>query len=296
MLMLESFLKYIEFEKRYSQHTVNSYQSDLEKFYEFLELEHQTNQIQDINHALIRSWIIFLSESGQSARTINRKIAALKSYFKFLVKRDIIQENPATRLKPLKVEKKLPSFVRESEMDELLDRSQFSDDFAGTRDQLVIELLYSTGMRLSELINLKYDDINFFENNIKVLGKRNKERVIPISPFIVKLIKDYSMKGEEYMGVANKGNYLILTDKGEQAYPVFIYRLIKKYLQKISHSEKKSPHVLRHTFATHLLNKGADLNAVKELLGHTNLAATQVYTHNSLDKLKKVFDQAHPKA
>lgn len=294
--MLESFLKYIEYEKRYSQHTITSYKSDLEKFLLFVSQEYQTNQIQDINHAVIRSWIIFLSESGMGARSINRKIAALKSYFKFLLKREVIEENPTQRLKPLKVEKKLPSFVREAEMDLMLDHFNFSDGFEGARDQLVIELLYNTGIRLSELINLKRTDVNHFENHIKVLGKRNKERIIPISAFIVKLIKDYEMKAALQMRKANEHRYLILTDKGEQAYPVFIYRLIKKYLEQFSHSDKKSPHVLRHTFATHLLNKGADLNAVKELLGHTSLAATQVYTHNSLDKLKKVFDQAHPKA
>jgi integrase/recombinase XerC len=294
--MLESFLKYIEYEKRYSQHTVISYRSDLEKFLQFVHKEYQTKEIQEVNHALIRSWIIFLSESGMGARSINRKIAALKSYFKFLLKREVIEENPTNRLKPLKVEKKLPSFVRESEMEHLLEHLQFAEDFEGKRDCLVIELLYSTGMRLSELINLKKTDVNFFENYIKVLGKRNKERIIPISAFIVKLIKDYETRVQLQMGEANENKYLILTDKGEQAYPVFIYRLIKKYLEQFSHSDKKSPHVLRHTFATHLLNKGADLNAVKELLGHTSLAATQVYTHNSLDKLKKVFDQAHPKA
>ncbi|MEQ9300289.1 MAG: tyrosine-type recombinase/integrase [Cyclobacteriaceae bacterium] len=294
--MLESFLKYIEYEKRYSQHTIISYRSDLDKFLQFVNKEYQTNQIQEVNHAVIRSWIIFLSESGMGARSINRKIASLKSYFKFLLKREIIEENPTQRLKPLKVEKKLPSFVRESEMDQMLNHFQFSEDFGGNRDRLVIELLYGTGIRLSELINLRKTDVNLFENHIKVLGKRNKERIIPISAFIVKLIKEYAQKVALQMEEANETKYLILTDKGDQTYPVFIYRLIKKYLEQFSHSDKKSPHVLRHTFATHLLNKGADLNAVKELLGHTSLAATQVYTHNSLDKLKKVFDQAHPKA
>ncbi len=294
--MLESFLKYIEYEKRYSPHTISSYKGDLERFLQFVNKEYQTNQIQEINHAVIRSWIIFLSESGIGSRSINRKIAALKSYFKFLLKREVIEENPTQRLKPLKVEKKLPSFVRESEMDQMLDHFQFSEDFEGFRDRLVIELLYGTGIRLSELINLRKADVNLFENHIKVLGKRNKERIIPISAFIVKLIKEYAKQVALQMGEANENEYLILTDKGDQTYPVFIYRLIRKYLEQFSHSDKKSPHVLRHTFATHLLNKGADLNAVKELLGHTSLAATQVYTHNSLDKLKKVFDQAHPKA
>ncbi|MEQ8713548.1 MAG: tyrosine-type recombinase/integrase [Cyclobacteriaceae bacterium] len=294
--MLESFLKYIEYEKRYSPHTISSYKGDLERFLQFVNKEYQTNQIQEINHAVIRSWIIYLSESGIGARSINRKIAALKSYFKFLLKREVIEENPTQRLKPLKVEKKLPSFVRESEMDQMLDHFQFSEDFGGYRDRLVIELLYGTGIRLSELINLRKADVNLFENHIKVLGKRNKERIIPISAFIVKLIKEYAKQVALQMGEANENEYLILTDKGDQTYPVFIYRLIRKYLEQFSHSDKKSPHVLRHTFATHLLNKGADLNAVKELLGHTSLAATQVYTHNSLDKLKKVFDQAHPKA
>lgn len=294
--MLESFLKYITYEKRYSAHTLTSYRSDLEQFHHFVELQYQITHIQDVNHPMIRSWIIFLSESGIGARSINRKIAALKSYFKFLLKREAIEENPTQKLKPLKVEKKLPSFVRESEMDLILDHFQFSEGFEGARDQLVIELLYNTGIRLSELIHLKKTDVNHFEHHIKVLGKRNKERIIPISPFIVKLIKEYETKAALDMSDATNHKYLILTDKGEQTYPVFIYRLIKKYLTQFSHSDKKSPHVLRHTFATHLLNKGADLNAVKELLGHTSLAATQVYTHNSLDKLKKVFDQAHPKA
>ncbi len=293
--MIESFLRYIEFEKRYSALTLTSYKNDLTQFSDFLEKEITDIKIQDASHSMIRSWIIFLSEGGLKPRSINRKIATLKSFYKFLLRREVIDKNPTTNLKPLKADKKLPSFIKEKEMDVLLDQFEFEDGFTGARDRLVIELLYGTGIRLSELINLSDTSINTYEKNIKVLGKRNKERIIPIGDFIVKLIKEYKeLRNHQFEG--NMSGYLVVTDKGEKCYPLFIYRLIKKYLSQVSFSDKKSPHVLRHSFATHLLNKGADLNAVKDLLGHTSLAATQVYTHNSLDKLKKVFDQAHPKA
>lgn len=293
--MIESFLRYAGFEKRFSAHTLTSYENDLGQFSEFLKENHPNTSIQDADHHMVRSWIIFLSESGLKPRSINRKIASLKSYYKFLLKREEITINPTVKVRPLKTEKKLPTFIKEAEMDKLLDGLYFEEGFRGTRDKLAIELFYGTGMRLSELINLKITDINHFDQNIKVLGKRNKERVIPISRNIVNLINDYitTVRGE--FGDKNI-EYLMLTDSGEKAYAGFIYRLIKKYLGQVSFADKKSPHVLRHTFATHLLNNGADLNAVKDLLGHTSLAATQVYTHNSLDKLKKVFDQAHPKA
>lgn len=293
--MIDSFLRYVSFEKRYSAHTVTSYETDITQFQEFLNLNFDQIKIQDADHLMIRSWIIFLSEQELKPRSINRKIASLKSFYKFLLKREHISQNPTLKLRPLKSEKKLPSFVKEAEMEQLLDHFKFEEGFVGLRDKLVIELLYSTGIRLSELINLKPSDINFYDKSIKVLGKRNKERVIPISGFIVKLIEEYIVSASDHFGAKNE-SFLMLTDRGAKTYPVFIYRLIKKHLSQITYAEKKSPHVLRHTFATHLLNKGADLNAVKDLLGHTSLAATQVYTHNSLDKLKKVFDQAHPKA
>jgi integrase/recombinase XerC len=293
--MIDSFLRYIEFEKRYSNHTLISYKNDLKQFQEYLDSNHQNILIQDADHYLIRSWIIFLSEGEIKPRSINRKIASLKSFYKFLLRREIITINPTTKLRLLKTEKNLPQFIKESEMDNLLDHLHFEENFSGKRDKLMIELLYNTGIRLSELVNLKISNVNFYDQTIKVLGKRNKERVIPISSFIVNLIKDYIKDLTSNQSGKNE-IFLIQTDKMEKVYPVFVYRTIKHYLGKVSYSEKKSPHVLRHTFATHLLNKGADLNAVKDLLGHTSLAATQVYTHNSLDKLKKVFDQAHPKA
>lgn len=293
--MVDSFLRFIEFEKRYSNHTLISYKNDLLQFQDYLDNNHQNILIQDADHYLIRSWIIFLSEGDLKPRSINRKIASLKSFYKFLLRREVINNNPTTKLRLLKTEKNLPHFIKESEMDNLLDHLHFEENFSGKRDKLMIELLYNTGIRLSELVNLKISNVNLFDQNIKVLGKRNKERIIPISSFIVNLIKDYINDLNNNPKGKNE-EFLIQTDKMEKVYPVFVYRTINHYLGKVSLSEKKSPHVLRHSFATHLLNKGADLNAVKDLLGHTSLAATQVYTHNSLDKLKKVFDQAHPKA
>ncbi|MEQ8472922.1 MAG: tyrosine-type recombinase/integrase [Marinoscillum sp.] len=291
--MIDSFLKYLRYEKRYSEHTLTAYRRDLEQFQVFLS---ETFEIQDsieAKHPHLRSWVVELMDSGITPNSINRKIATLKSYYKFLLGRELISANPTGRLKPLKGEKRLPSFVRENEMVTLLDQVEFPDDFLGARDRLILELLYATGIRLAELIGLKDSDVNAYQGSIKVLGKRNKERLIPTSDFIVKLIRNYQAKRDTEFGMCA---YLLVTDKGEKLYPMMVYRTVKKYLEQVTTISKKSPHVLRHTFATHLLNKGADLNAVKDLLGHTSLAATQVYTHNSMEKLKSVFDQAHPKA
>jgi integrase/recombinase XerC len=290
--MIESFLRFAQYEKRYSEHTLKSYENDLNQLENFIE-DHI--EIQDLSHHDIRSWIIHLSESGTSARSINRKLATLKSFYKFLLSREIIGKNPTERLKPLKTESKLPQFIKESEITQLLDHLEFENSFEGKRDQLIIELLYGSGIRLSELIGLKISQINFYDHSIKVLGKRNKERVIPINENLVKYIKNY-ITVRDTMTTDKSLDFLILTTEGAPAYPMLVYRVVKKYLSLITTQRKKSPHVLRHTFATHLLNKGADLNSVKDLLGHTSLAATQVYTHNSLEKLKSVFEQAHPKA
>lgn len=291
--MIESFLKYLAYEKRFSPHTLQAYKRDLEQFKDFLLLTFEISSFEETKHPHLRSWVVSLMEEGVSARTVNRKIATLKSFYKFLLVREHIDQNPSGRLKPLKVEKKLPSFIRETEMVTLLDHIQFSNDFPGQRDKLILELFYATGIRLAELIGLKDRDINFYQNFIKVLGKRNKERVIPISDSIVKLIKAYQQSRDFQFRASGT---LLLTDNGEKLYPMMVYRTVKKYLDQVTTISKRSPHVLRHSFATHLLNKGADLNAVKDLLGHTSLAATQVYTHNSMEKLKSVFDQAHPKA
>lgn len=291
--MIESFLKYLSYEKRFSPHTIGAYESDLKQLQIFLQLTFEISSFSEVNHAHLRNWIVIMIDGGMSARSVNRKIATLKSFFKFLLAREQVGLNPAARLKPLKVEKKLPSFVRESEIAVLLDETPFTEDFAGLRDKLMLELLYATGIRLSELIGLEDRGVNIFQRSIKVLGKRNKERVIPISDSIVKLIKRYQMERNRAVG---KTHFLLSTDSGEKLYPMLVYRTVKEHLNKVTTISKRSPHILRHTFATHLLNKGADLNAVKDLLGHTSLAATQVYTHNSMEKLKSVFDQAHPKA
>lgn len=292
--MIDSFLKYLQFEKRFSPHTLVSYKNDLSQANSFISDNFQC-ALKDANYQALRSWIIHLVEQGLESKTVNRKIACLKSYFKFLVSRELVEKNPADKLKPLKTPRQLPSFVRESEMIQLLDQTLFPEGFVGSRDKLILNFLYCTGVRLSELINLRETDINFYQNHVKVLGKRNKERIIPIPSALSSELKKYIITKQGFLS-EKITNFLIVTEEGAQSYPMMIYRVVKAYLNMVTTSEKKSPHVLRHTFATHLLNKGADLNAVKDLLGHAGLAATQVYTHNTLDKLKAVYKQAHPKA
>lgn len=290
--MIESFLKYLQYEKRFSRHTLISYKTDLNQFTGFVKDNFQI-EIKDVTHSHIRSWVVSMVEVKLSARSINRKIATLRSFYKFLLKREEISKDPTSKIKVLKTSKKLPQFVKESELDTLLDHFEFKENISGWRDKAMLEILYGTGVRLSELINLKELDIDLDNRTIKVLGKRNKERVIPFSNSLKGVIISYQkFKNEKF----ENQDYLLVTNKGEQLYPEFVYRTIKKYLKSYTSVDKTSPHVLRHSFATHLLNKGADLNAVKDLLGHSSLAATQVYTHNSMEKLKKVFDQAHPKA
>ncbi len=293
--MIKSFLKYIEFEKRYSSHTVTSYKNDLDQFNVFLSSLNVELSLEIVTHAHIRSWIISLVEDKIAPSSINRKMASLRSYYKFLVRSGIISNNPSLRLRALKTPKRLPQFAQETEMQRLFESVDFGDDFSGVRDQLIIELLYATGMRRAELISLKFESVNIKKKQLKVVGKRNKERIIPFNIELAKLLQKYfQLRGSEFMSKAN--NFLLLTNKGQPLYEAFVYRKVKKYLGSVTSLEKNSPHILRHTFATHLLNNGAELNAVKELLGHASLAATQVYTHNSLDKLKKVFEKAHPKA
>ncbi len=293
--MINSFLKYIEFEKRYSTHTVVSYKNDLDQFNVFLSFLDAHTPIESVSYQHIRSWIISLVEDKIAPASINRKMASIRSYYKFLIKSGIITKNPSVQLKALRTPKRLPQFAQEKEMQNLFELVDFGDDIKGVRDQLILELLYATGMRRAELIGLKTTSINSRKRYIKVLGKRNKERIIPLTIEVTNLVQKYlRLRNEEYMTEAN--NFLLLTDKGQPLYETFVYRKVKKYLGATTSLEKNSPHILRHTFATHLLNNGADLNAVKELLGHSSLAATQIYTHNSLDKLKKVFEKAHPKA
>ncbi len=296
--MLASFIKYLQYERRYSSHTVDSYQNDLTQFSAFLTQTKPEGEIElkDAEHNEIRSWIISLMEDGLDPRSVNRKMAALRTYFKFLLKRDVITKDPTARLSALKTSKKLPSFVKETELIGLLNQFESDDAFTGKRNKLVLELLYGTGIRLTELIHLKKSDINLKEGLIKVLGKRNKERIIPLPAELISVIDDYTISREKALGEYTGDDFLVVTDKGRKTYPMYIYRIVNRFLALFTTTDKKSPHVLRHTFATHLLNKGADLNAIKDLLGHSSLAATQVYTHNTIEKLKAVFDQAHPKA
>ncbi|MFL5729355.1 MAG: tyrosine-type recombinase/integrase [Cytophagaceae bacterium] len=291
--MIDSFLKYIRFEKRYSRYTLTSYENDLTQFSDYLHTTYQLNKPEEANYGIIRSWILSLMEQNLSPKSVNRKIASLRSYYKYLLRTGIVSKDPTLKLVAPKIKKALPVFIDVNDMNVLLEEKSFSDDFQGLRDRLLIELLYGTGIRLSELIGIKDKDLNLRQSLLKVLGKGNKERIIPINQTLSDLIHLYKKKREDFG--KEMEDHFIVTDQGKKLYPMFVQRKIKQYLKDTA-VDKKSPHVLRHTFATHLLNKGADLNAIKDLMGHSSLAATQVYTHNSIEKLKAVFEKAHPKS
>ena len=290
--MIEPFLEYLAFEKRSSEHTVISYRTDLDQFRKYLLFQYELDKPETASSVMLRSWIVSLMEEKLNPTSINRKMASLRSYYSFLRRRKFITKDPSGILTSMKMRRKLPAFVDEKAMESLFDSEGFTDDFTGCRDRVVMELLYGTGIRLSELINLELRNLELEARIIRVTGKRGKERLIPISSLLVDFLKQYLI----YRSPEEPTQALILTDSGKPVYPVFIQRTVKKYLSEVTTLQQKRPHVLRHTYATHLLNRGADLNAIKELLGHANLAATQIYTHNSIEKLKKTHQQAHPKA
>jgi len=293
---IESYLKYLKFEKRYSSHTIRAYTDDLHQFESFIQslpVDSNLQVLTGVDHTLVRKWIIFLYNNNISPRSINRKISSLKKFYNFLIQNQIIESNPFDKVIIPKVSKKLPEFIKQEEITNLFDYIDFPEDFKGYRDKLILELLYGSGMRLSELINLKEQDINLIDLTMRVLGKRNKERIIPFPHYLTNKITEYiKAKKSENLN----SDFLFITLKGEKTYPKLIYRVVTGYLSLVTTNEHKSPHSLRHTYATHLLNNGADLNAIKELLGHANLSATQIYTHNTFKKLNNIYKLAHPRA
>ncbi|CAH8292303.1 integrase/recombinase XerC [Mariniflexile fucanivorans] len=294
-MSFKPFTDYLLLEKKYSTLTVKAYQNDLDVFLEFITLEYQTNSINQVNYAQIRTFIVALVESGLSNRSINRKISALNTYYKFLLKTKTIEVSPLVKHKALKTSKKIQIPFSETEVASVLDDFNFEENFEGIRNKLIIELFYSTGIRRIELIELKLSSFNLHNKTLKVLGKRNKERIIPLLESVIHTLNLYLKERNELVSITDS-DYLFLTQKGVKIYETLVYRIINDYFSNASTKVKKSPHILRHSFATHLLNQGADLNAVKELLGHSSLAATQVYTHNSIAELKKVHVNSHPRS
>jgi len=290
----KKFIDYLTLEKKYSSHTVKAYKSDLENFHEFAAYEYDYAEIKSVSYSIIRSWIVKLVDSGISNQSVNRKISSLKTYYKFLLKIGVIEVSPLAKHKSLKTSKKLQVPFSEKEIENVISLLEEEKDFNGVRNKLIVELFYSTGIRRTELINIKLSDVSISQKTIKVLGKRNKERRIPLLSSVIKTIKDYIFFRDS-LDTIKDTSFLFLTIKGVKIYETLVYRIINSYFSTASEKVKKSPHILRHSFATHLLNEGADLKAVKELLGHSSLASTQVYTHNSIAKLKQVYQNTHPR-
>jgi integrase/recombinase XerC len=293
-MSFQAFTDYLELEKKYSLHTITAYLKDLRDFKDFAAAHYQYTDIVDVNYSIIRSWIVSLVDSKISNRSVNRKISSLKTYYKFLLKTGQIEISPLAKHKALKTSKKIQVPFSETEIDNVMDLLEAEKSFKGLRDRLIIELFYSSGIRRAELINIKINDISHAQQTLKVLGKRNKERIIPLLPSVLKSIEEY-LPYREHLGENINKEYLFLTAKGEKIYENLVYRVINSYFSQVSEKVKKSPHILRHSFATHLLNQGADINSVKELLGHSSLASTQVYTNNSILKLKEVYEKSHPR-
>ncbi|MCF8381172.1 MAG: tyrosine-type recombinase/integrase [Bacteroidales bacterium] len=293
MMYKENFISYLRFEKRYSDHTILAYENDLDQYDQYCSEFHGIKSLPDSR--LIRFWMISMIESGLSNRSAHRKLSSLRSYSKFLIKKGVIKNNPVDVVIKPKLRKNLPVFVENEDINNFLNQHDFGDDFSGKRNKLIIEIFFQTGIRRAELINLNLNSFNFPLRQLRVIGKRNKERIIPVTDELLSMVYSYlSLRKETFQDIETQ--FLFLTKKGKQVYPRMIYSIVNKYLNFVTTQEKKSPHVLRHSFATHLLNKGAELNAIKELLGHSNLAATQIYTHNSFEKLKSIYHKAHPRA
>lgn len=290
-----SFLEYLKFEKRYSPHTIRSYQDDLSFFFEYLDSEYPDLSLREIKSTFIRSWLAKQKEKGASAKTINRRISTLKSFFKYQLRQEAIETSPMTTIVSPKQSKRLPNYVEQKDTEVLFGYVEFPDNWEGWMNKMILELLYCSGMRLSELISLKETQVDLHKNNLKILGKGNKERIIPFSNEMKLNIEGYLAQKSSRFG-KTAAEFLLVNEKGRKLYPKYVQMVVKKYLSLITTIDKKSPHVLRHSFATHLMNNGAELNAVKELLGHSSLAATQIYTHNTIEKLKDIHKKAHPKA
>lgn len=293
MKQIQSFLEYLSLEKNYSEHTITAYKADLGSFKKFILKEYEDDNLSQVNYAQIRSWIVYLVNNKITNKTINRKISSLKTFYTFLIKVKTIRESPLRKHRVLKVPKRVNIPFNTKEINEVLNLLSDNSDFISLRNKLIVELLYSTGMRRNELINLQIKDVDMLQENIKVLGKRDKERYIPLLKSIVKSLKVYLKVRTDY---TQENDYLFITKKKKKLYGTLVYRLINDYFSSVSSKVKKSPHVLRHAFATHLLNEGADLNAVKELLGHASLVSTQIYTNSSLSKIKRMYNQAHPRS
>jgi integrase/recombinase XerC len=290
---VNAFLAYLQFEKRYSLHTITAYSNDLVQFFDFIETQYDKVALDQISGSMVRSWLAGMKESEMTGKSLNRKISSLKSFFKYQIRQGALVKSPMETVISPKITKRLPAFVAEQDMEQLLSHLAFAEGWKGYTEKMVIQLFYATGMRLSELINCKENQLDISKSVIKVLGKGNKERILPISKELSQSLAEYI---KEKPDLAKGNPFLFVTEKGKNLQPRAVYSFVKFYLSQVTTLQKKSPHVLRHSFATHLMNNGADLNAVKELLGHASLAATQVYTHNTIEKLKEVFAKAHPKA
>jgi integrase/recombinase XerC len=292
-MAVNQFLDFLKFEKRYSAHTLKAYSSDLRDFLDFMNITYQTNDLLQTDFFQVRSWIVSLLEQNICPKSVKRKISCLKSFFSFAVKNNFIFKNPMDKISSPKSSEKLPVFIEKTALENLLSGGNFEDTSEGKRDRLILETFYCTGMRISELINIRVMDIDFYRSAVKVSGKRNKERIIPILPHLKAMIEEFVNTNSL---VSNPENFLFTNQKGKKLNPKMVYSIVNFYLSKVTTADQRSPHVLRHSFATHMLDNGSDLNAIKEILGHSSLQATQVYTHNTIEKLKNIYKKAHPRA